>query len=94
MKAISPVAVKLDPKTHDRVKRLAEARDRSTHWMLREAVVQFVEREEKREEFRQAGLKAWRDYQETGLHVGHSEADEWLAKLEAGEKAAVPECHS
>jgi predicted transcriptional regulator len=94
MSAIRPVAVKLDPKTHDRVKRLAEARDRSTHWMMREAVTQFVEREEKREAFRQAGLKAWSDYQEAGLHVSHSEADEWLAKLEAGEKAAVPECHN
>ncbi|HIP22830.1 MAG TPA: ribbon-helix-helix protein, CopG family [Rhodobacteraceae bacterium] len=78
----------------DRVKQLAEARDRSTHWMMREAVTQFVEREEKREAFRQAGLKAWSEYQETGLHVSHSEADEWLARLEAGEKADVPECHN
>jgi len=94
MNAIRPVAVKLDPKMLDRVKHLAEARDRSTHWMMREAVTQFVEREEKREAFRQAGLKAWSDYQETGLHVSHNEADEWLAKLEAGEKADVPECHN
>ena len=94
MNAIRPVAVKLDPKMLDRVKLLAEARDRSTHWMMREAVAQFVEREEKREAFRQAGLKAWADYQETGLHVSHNEADEWLAKLEAGEKADVPECHN
>jgi len=94
MNAIRPVAVKLDPKMLDRVKQLAETRDRSTHWMMREAVAQFVEREEKREAFRQAGLKAWSDYQETGLHVSHNEADEWLAKLEAGEEADVPECHN
>jgi len=94
MSAIHPVAVKLDPQMHDRVKQLAEARDRSTHWMLREAVAQFVEREEKREAFRQAGLKAWGNYQETGLHVTQDEADEWLAKLETGEEAPVPECHN
>jgi predicted transcriptional regulator len=94
MSAIRPIAVKLDPKMHDRVKQLAEAKDRSTHWMLREAVAQFVEREEKHEEFRQAGLKAWSDYQESGLHVSHSEADEWLGKLEAGEAVAAPECHN
>ena len=94
MNAIRPVAVKLDPKMLDRVKQLAEARDRSTHWMMREAVAQFVEREEKREAFRQAALKAWSDYQETGLHVSHNEADEWLAKLEAGEEADAPECHN
>ena len=94
MNAIRPVAVKLDEDTRDRLKRLAEARDRSTHWMLREAVAQFVEREEKREDFRQAGLRAWSEYQETGLHITHVEVDAWLAKLEAGEEAEIPECHN
>ena len=93
MNAIRPVAVKLDQDTRDRLKRLADAKDRSTHWMLREAVAQFVEREEKREAFRQAGLQAWAEYQATGQHVTHDEADVWLAKLESGEAAAVPECH-
>ena len=94
MNAIRPVAVKLDQDTRDRLKRLADAKDRSTHWMLREAVSQFVEREEKREAFRQAGLQAWTEFQATGQHVTHDEADAWLAKLEAGAEAAVPECHS
>ena len=44
MNAIRPIAVKLDQDTRDRLKRLADAKDRSTHWMLREAVAQFVER--------------------------------------------------
>ena len=94
MNAIRPVAVKLDQDTRDRLKRLADAKDRSTHWMLREAVAQFLEREEKREAFRQAGLQAWSEYQATGLHVTQAEADAWLAKLEAGEVAAAPECHN
>lgn len=93
MNAIRPVAVKLDQDTRDRLKRLAEAKDRSTHWMLREAVSQFLEREEKREAFRQAGFQAWSEYLATGKHVTHDEADAWLAKLEAGEEAVVPECH-
>jgi len=93
MNAVRPIAVKLDQDTRDRLKRLADAKDRSTHWMLREAVAQFVEREEKREAFRQAGLQAWQEYQATGKHVTHDEADAWLAKLEAGEVAAAPECH-
>ena len=49
----TPVAVKLDTDVHSRVKALAEARDRSPHWMMREAIAQYVEREEKREAFRQ-----------------------------------------
>ncbi|WP_428544067.1 hypothetical protein [Profundibacter sp.] len=44
-----------------------------------------------REAFRQAGLEAWRNYRKTGLHLGHTAADEWLAKLEAGEKVPAPD---
>ena len=93
MNAVRPIAVKLDQDTRERLKRLADAKDRSTHWMLREAVAQFVDREEKREAFRQAGLQAWEEFQATSKHVTHDEADAWLAKLEAGEAAAAPECH-
>ena len=94
MNAVRPIAVKLDQETRDRLKRLADARDRSTHWMLREAVAQFLSREEAREAFRQAGIAAWQEYQTTGQHVTHEEADVWLAKLEAGEQADLPECHN
>jgi len=94
MNSIRPVAVKLDQDTRDRLKRLAKAKDRSTHWMLREAVAQYVAREEKQAAFRQAGLNAWAEYQATGRHVTHDEADTWLARLEAGEAADMPECHN
>jgi predicted transcriptional regulator len=60
---------------------------------MREAIEQYVEREEKREQFRQAALAAWTNFQTTGLYVTAEEADAWLAKLEAGEDAATPKCH-
>lgn len=60
---------------------------------MRGAVEQYVEREEKREQFRQAGLAAWAAYQGTGLHVTAQEADAWLARLEGGKDAGEPECH-
>ena len=100
----TPVAVKLDEDVHSRMKVLAEARDRSPHWMMREAIAQYVEREEKaishrggnaaREAFRQDGIRAWNAYQETGLHVTHAEADAWLAQLAAGDDQEPPECHN
>ena len=89
----TPVAVKLDADVHSRVKALADARDRSPHWMMREAIAQYVEREEKCEVFRQDGLRAWNAYQETGLHVSHAEANVWLAQLAAGNDQEPPECH-
>ncbi len=91
---LHPTTIKIDHDTRERVKRLAEARQRTPHWMILEAVRQYLEREEKREAFRQDGIRAWNSYRETGSHVTQSEADVWLAKLEEGENADPPECHA
>lgn len=86
-------SLKLDAGIKDRLQRLAGVRDRKAHYLMREAIVQYVEREEKREQSRQGALAAWRDYQSSGLHVTADEADAWLARLEAGEDVDAPECH-
>jgi predicted transcriptional regulator len=93
MPTLSTTSLKLDPEIKDRVQRLAAARRRSPHWVMREAVEQYVEREEKREQFHQDALAAWASYQATGMHVTAAEADAWLAKLEAGKRAPAPKCH-
>lgn len=86
-------SIKLDDELKGRVQHLAEARRRTSHWIMREAIAQYVEREEKREAFKQDALRAWEEYQRTGLHLTLEEADAWLAKLEAGEDAEPPKCH-
>ena len=86
-------SIKLDDELKGRVQHLAEARRRSAHWIMREAIAQYVEREEKREAFKQDALRAWEDYRQTGLHLTLEEADAWMARLEAGEDAELPECH-
>ena len=91
--AVRPVAIKIDEDTKARVKRLADARHRTSHWLMREAITQYVDREEKREAFRQDALKAWEEYRTTGLHVTADEADAWLAQLEQGNDIEPPACH-
>ena len=88
----SATSLKLDTKTKERIQRLDSALRRSPHWVMREAIEQYVEREEKREQFRHDALAAWTHYQTTGLHVTAEEADAWMAKLEAGKDAAPPKC--
>lgn len=90
----STTSLKLDTEVKKRVQRLAVARRRSPHWLMREAIEEYVEREEKRERFRQDALSAWAQYQATGLHVTAEDADAWLAKLEAGRDAAPPKCRA
>jgi predicted transcriptional regulator len=94
MATLSTTSLKLDSAMKERVHRLAAARRRSPHWIMRDAVEQYVEREEKREQLRQDALAAWAAYQTTGLHATAEEADAWLAKLETGKRAAIPKCHT
>lgn len=91
--AIRAVAIKIDEDTRTRVKRLADARQRTPHWLMREAITQYVVREEKREAFREDALKAWEAFRSNGMHVTASEADAWLAQLEQGNDIEPPECH-
>jgi predicted transcriptional regulator len=93
MATLSTTSLKIDSALKERVQRLASARRRAPHWLMREAVEQYVEREEKREQLRQDALAAWSGYQATGLHLTAKEADAWLAKLEAGKSAVIPKCH-
>jgi predicted transcriptional regulator len=87
------MTVKLDQETRARIEHLASSRSRTMHWMMREAIRQYIEREEKREAFRQAGIRAWNEYQASGLHVTLEEADAWLRRLEEGQDEEPPACH-
>ncbi len=89
-----PVAIKIDDDTKARVKRLADARQRSPHWLMREAITQYVDREEKREAFRQDTVQAWEAFRATGQHVSADEADAWLSQLEQGKDVDPPICRS
>ena len=92
--ATTPVSVRLDEPLKARVRSLADQRRRPVHWLMREAIEQYVTREEQREAFRQEALDAWEHFQSTGLHVTGAEADAWLAELEAGNDVEPPRAHT
>ncbi len=85
--------VELDADTQARIERLAQARRGSAPLLMREAVDQYLDREEARERLGKDALAAWTAYAATGLHVTEDAADAWLARLEQGEDAPPPECH-
>lgn len=87
----SDTTVDLDPEIKSRLERLAESRGRPARGLLREAIEQYVDREERRERFHKDALAALAEYEETGLHVTGAEMDAWLARLEAGEDVEPPE---
>jgi predicted transcriptional regulator len=86
-------SIKLDDELKGRVQHLAEARRRSSHWIMREAIAQYVEREEARESVKQEALASWTAYKETGRHLTGEEVRAWLNTWGTDDERAVPECH-
>jgi predicted transcriptional regulator len=88
----SPTSLKLDDELKGRVQHLAEVRRRSSHWIMREAIAQYVEREEKREALRQETLDAWDEFQATGLHAPAEEVEKWLSTWGTDDELPAPQC--
>ena len=88
-----PTSIKLDDDLKGRVEHLAEARRRSSHWIMREAIAQYVEREEARERLRQETVQAWEEFQATGLHATAEEVENWLSSWGTEDELPAPECH-
>ena len=87
------VAVKIEPEMRERMKRLAARRRRTQHWLMRDAIRQYVEREEARDAFLQQALDAWQEYRETGLHASAGEVLAWLNTWGGESETAAPACH-
>ena len=86
-------SVKLDDDLKNRIQRLADIRHRSAHWIMREAIRDYVEREEARERFKQEALASWTVYQETGQHLTGQELHDWLKTWGTDKETEIPECH-
>jgi len=84
----------LNPEIESRLRRLAESRHQPAESLMRQALEQYVEREERRQQLRQDALAAWTEYQATGQHLTEGEADVWLSRLEAGEDVEPPVPHT
>jgi predicted transcriptional regulator len=101
-----PVAVKIDAQLKERVQRLAQARQRSPHWIMREAIKSYVESAEKaqargeaarasrREAFYQDAMRAWEHYQRTGLHATQEEVLAWMESWGTENELPPPQCHT
>lgn len=90
---LRPVSIKLEQGEHDRLKSLAAARHRKPHFLMKEAIRQYLDREEARESFKQEALASWQEYQETGQHLTGQEVMRWLETWGTDQQKAAPACH-
>lgn len=87
------VSVKIDDDLKGRIQKLAATRRRSAHWIMREAIEQYVAREEARQSFVDEAHEAWAEFRATGLHLTGEETRAWLETWGTEAEAEAPECH-
>ena len=90
---MATTSVKLNDEIIGRLKRVAEHKRRTPHWVMVEAINRYLEQEEKRTALYSDALVSWKDYQETGEHVTWGEAKAWLQTWGADDEQEQPKCH-
>jgi predicted transcriptional regulator len=83
-------AIKLDDETNNRLKALAQQRNRSAHWLLRDALQRYLLEEERYEREKAEDLAEYEDYLVTGRGIDNETVTAWLNDLASGKKTAWP----
>jgi predicted transcriptional regulator len=75
---VSTVGLKLDETLKQRLKSLGQMRDRSPHWLMREAIVKYLAAEETYEAEKREDLERWERYALTSESISQTEVSAWL----------------
>lgn len=84
-------AVKLDDVIYDRLKVLGEMRQRSPHWLMKEAIRQYLDREEIAERIRRDTLQRLAQFETDGKTISHDAVDAWLASWGTDSESPCPD---
>ena len=83
--------IKLDDKTRQRLKDLAEKRQRSPHWLMRTAIGDYLDREEKYEREKAEDMNEYDEYLRTGMAIDNEVVLAWLGDLADGKDSPWPQ---
>lgn len=86
-----PISIKLDERDKERLRKLGEAKKRTPHWLAREAISQYLDREERLELFRLETVARWEEFCRTGKSVPHTAVAEWLDSWGSDSGHGAPE---
>ena len=87
------MTVKLEASDRQRLATIASAKNRSTHFVMKEAIQMYLAREEAEQEQIQRAVRSLAHYEETGLHVTLEELNTWVKAIAIDPKTPMPICH-
>ena len=88
-----PLSIKLEAEQKRSLARIAKEKDRSVHFLLCQAVKEFIEREQVKTDFYETAKAAAEHYRATGLHATHQELKAWAESLGSNNEITPPTCH-
>lgn len=86
-------SIKIDSETKQYIQIIADRKNRSPHWIMLEAIRDYIKRDEIREKFTQEALASWKSYKETGQHLTGQEVHDWLSTWGTDDEKEAPKCH-
>ncbi|HSN14961.1 MAG TPA: hypothetical protein VLT61_10035 [Anaeromyxobacteraceae bacterium] len=84
------MAVKMEPELRKRLQALGEARRRTPHWLMLEAIRLYVEREEAAERASTEARERLARYDATGAYVADADVESWLESWGTPEERPAP----
>ena len=88
-----PVTISLDDVDQDRIASLASAKKRTPHYLMKEAILEHLQKGEARQNFIAAAESSFVHYKDTGLHITLDEFDSWVDQVQQDPNTPMPECH-
>jgi len=89
--AITPTGVKLEPKIKSRLKSLAKLQHRTIHWLMKHAILLYIENEEQQEKLRQETLARWEEVEQNKI-VSNESIMAWLDTWGTDDETGRPPC--
>ena len=83
--AKSTLGIRLDDDTQARLKKLGEQRDRSPHYLMKEAIDAYLKREEAVESEKELMVERWKAFELTGETLAHDDVKVWAASLSSAQ---------
>lgn len=87
------MTVKLEDSERERVKSLAIAKQRTPHYIMREAIRNYLNEEEAEQRFIAVAKQSLEEFKKNGDHITLDEFSEWVKAKKNNPKASMPICH-
>ncbi len=88
------VTVKLEDRERQSLKLLAAAKQRTPHFLMKEAIQRYIEDEEAEQAAIEAAAVSLAHYKKTGLHTTLDEVKSWAKAVRKDCSKKMPACHT